>query len=522
MNHQKDTPLQRILQNSISHGQLQWREQRPVALAFEPADERFAWITDRGVRVGLFDRSEHTVEWLAPHPGRGSIRPIEIPDPYHAPTYQGGRIILQWWVTCCAGWRVDVGQPLPETFGIFSNPEAEKKPTTTWQLGPESGDCLTLTATHVHPLDDRIRGEHRAIITYDPLADSYVVEAAATLTAPDPYFAEFCNVYAAGLYDTRPDRKRFQNTIWSHPDGRFIRWPHNPVSYLTPGMNDYPGRRRISAPGFLGYFSDPYTNPVVEILAANHPTTSATCCNLYDEHLSCLPPTEKGADGVYHWEVSYRSLSVPPEIATVIADRAQRIDYGADTQRHDAMRCDPEPTDRDIGERLVHNPLFPAFYYGRVNDFEQPLPYNRTVPGCAMWASANEKSPTYWDDACGHSAARSIRLRCDAGSEKVSTTCFGPTPHFEPNTRYRISGWIRCEGCVGKGAAVRFNEVGFHATNDPARAQHVAGPVTGTCDWTYVEDVFTTGEGQLGWLYLDLDGEGMAWFDDVAFEECTD
>lgn len=81
-----------------SPAQLAARQAREVDLAFQRVDERFVWITDRGVRVGLLDLDEYTLEWVAPHPGQPPAWPAEIPPLYHAPTYQGGRIILQWWV----------------------------------------------------------------------------------------------------------------------------------------------------------------------------------------------------------------------------------------------------------------------------------------------------------------------------------------------------------------------------------------------------------------------------------------
>ena len=112
-----------------------------------------------------------------------------------------------------------------------------------------------------------------------------------------------------------------------------------------------------------------------------------------------------------------------------------------------------------------------------------------------------------------------IRLRgADAGGSVTATLSAGPSPHIYADKTYRISGWILCEGVTGPGARIRFSEIVFRP-RDPG-IDHFAGTATGTGDWTYFEQVFTSGPAaELGWLYLELDGPGQAWFDDIALEE---
>ena len=173
----------------------------------------------------------------------------------------------------------------------------------------------------------------------------------------------------------------------------------------------------------------------------------------------------------------------------------------------------------DSSRRRNYNPQFPSFYHGCVNDFERPIPYDRTVAGCFIWATHCPDGEVFWDDNCGHSGRRSIRLRGRGDGQVTGTRSSGPTPHLDGDTQYRISGWIRCQGVTGS-ARIRFDEVGFHPASG-ADPSHVAGPVSGTCEWTYVECVFRTPpDAQFGWLYLDLAGPGQAWFDDIALEEC--
>ncbi|MFA5865522.1 MAG: hypothetical protein WC975_12655 [Phycisphaerae bacterium] len=512
------TLLSTILENSTLRNQQIFLGEHGQNLRIEKVDERFIWILDGQTRIGLIDQTRSSLEWIAPHPGLCSIRPAEIPTVYHAPNFQGGRIIPQWWLTCGPGWRRDASMPLPEPFGIFKSGLGQKRPQTTWTFGSEKGGLLSMCACHRFKDDDRIRGEHRITIFYDFRLKSYVADVEAELTAPDPYLAEFCNLYAGGLYDNRPKFKRYQSTLWAHPDGRVIRWHHNPVSYLTPGMNDEHGERRIAANGFLGYFSDPYTNPMVQIVACNHPVAAATCCNLYDEHLICHTPSPM-SEGHYSWKVRYRFFSVHPDQAEQITRRSELIHFGVDTHRYDAVLSEPDRTDLVLGDYIVYNPRFPGFYYNKVNDFETAIPYESTEIASLIWASHCPEHEAYWDSSCGHSGHRSIRLRGRPGRLVRTRLAGGPTPHITPKQRYRLSGWTRCQNVVGKGACIRFDEIGMHA--DPPKADHVAGPVNNSTDWTYIEKVFTTlPDADLGWLYLELEGLGQAWFDDIALEEC--
>jgi|GEM_PF-556751 len=514
------TTILSLLESASSSGQIRQRAQRDIDLRFQEVDQRFVWITDREVRIGLVDREYATLEWIAPHPGVAPMRPAEIPADYHAPTYQGGRIVLQWWVDHGEGVRRDAAEPLPEPIGVLKIHPQSRRPRTAFTFETARGEELFLHATHHYEGDDRIIGTHHVTIRYDPMIDSYVAEVEATLEAPDPYFAEFCNFYAGGVYDNRPSSKRRQCTVWQHPDGRFVRWSHNPVGYLTPGMNDIHGERRIADGGFLGYFSDPYTNPVVEVMRASPPAFGATCCNIYDEHLCCLPPTQREGEN-YHWHARYRFFSVHPPTAQQVVLQSQAVRLNVDSDRYDAVRNEPDRTDWDLGRYLVYDPQFPGFYYGRVNDFEQPIPHDRTVVGNLIWASNCPDSPVYWDDDCGHSGHRSIRLQNEESEQVVSTRIAGgPTPHIDANQRYRLSGWIRCEQVRGRGAVIRFDEIG-HRTRDGIQAEHATDPIIGTTDWTYVEHIFTASPtGQCAWLHLELDGVGRAWFDDIAIETC--
>jgi hypothetical protein len=523
------TVLSRLLDRLTSPSQLAHRAGRQVDLALDVIGDRFIWVTDHGERVGLIDKDEAILEWIAPHPGIDAPGPRAVPAVYHAPTFLGGRIIAQWWLSDMMGldrlpgqpWRLAPDDP-PAPNNDIEDRIKKIKPKMVFQFDDASGDTLQFTITQSFEHDATISAEHRFTLSYDPLADSYVADVTATMECPNHYLVECCNFYTGGVYDNRPDRKRHQCTIWSHPDGRFVRWPHNPVGYTTPGMNG--DERQIgSAPedadggAFMGYFTDPHTNPVLEFLDCNFDLFGATCCNIYDEHLVCLPP--EGYTGARReWRTRFRLYSLLPEMAAQIVRVSELIDYGVDTEHPNPIVTEPGWDDHAASRRWNYNPQFPAFYYGCVNDFESPVPYDQTIAGNFIHAKLCEQDPVYWDRACGHSGSSSIRLRGTSDGEMTGTRTSGPSPHIDPDTQYRLSGWIKCEDATGTGAQIRVDEIGFKQVD--LRNRHIAGPVNGTCDWTYVDVTFLTpADAQFGWLYLDLEGPGQAWFDDIAFEK---
>ncbi len=518
------TLLQTYMTNCTDRSKLAQRRERSVHLHLVEVDVRFMWIMDGDTRIGLIDRDEAVVEWIAPHPERHSARPAEIPPLYHAATFQGGRVIAQWWLVDMMGYDRLPGAPYrvkgdaePARFSTDEQAVRKAKPKMVWRVDVDRGQQLVFTIEQTFESNDAIRGRHQFTIEYDALADSYVADIHAELNAPNHYLVECANFYAGGVYDNRPEMKRYHSTIWAHPDGRLVRWPHNPVSYMTPGMNDPDGERAIAAGGFLGYFDDPHGSPVMEIVSANCNMAGATCCNIYDEHLICLP--DEGYTGQPRtWQVHMRMFSVLPSLATQIVDESQVINFGVDPEHPNPININSDWHKNDLSRRLNYNPRFPRFYYDQVNDFETPVPYDQPVVGCCIFASEHPDAAIHWDSERGHSGTRSIRLTGPTDGGLVQTAGYGPTPHIYPDTEYRVSGWICCQDVTGAGAQIRFDEIGLRP-REP-HMSHVAGPICGTCDWTYFETVFrTTSEAQFGWLYLELNGVGVAWFDDVAVEE---
>ena len=92
----------------------------------------------------------------------------------------------------------------------------------------------------------------------------------------------------------------------------------------------------------------------------------------------------------------------------------------------------------------------------------------------------------------------------------------------EPNTDYVLSGWINTENVQGDGHGALLN-VQQLAADD---VNVMAGPVTGTSDWTQVEWTFNSGENDVLTVNCSLGGwgksTGTAWFDDLSLVPAGD
>lgn len=84
---------------------------------------------------------------------------------------------------------------------------------------------------------------------------------------------------------------------------------------------------------------------------------------------------------------------------------------------------------------------------------------------------------------------------------------------LQPGTRCRFSAWIRTEGAGVRAWLVLY----FLDARGAIIAQPASPPVQGTCDWSQREVQATVPEQPAcALLYLECQGSGRAWFDDVA------
>ncbi len=156
--------------------------------------------------------------------------------------------------------------------------------------------------------------------------------------------------------------------------------------------------------------------------------------------------------------------------------------------------------DSGVAVNLLPNPSFEETAPGGVRGWKSRAWQGEEI---ARWSVA--------------SAGRSGKQCLSIGSEQGADAAWSTTVTAQPNTFYRLSGWIKTKGLRGAvGALLNIQNM-----------QHVrTSRVTGTKDWTRVSTIFRTGEKtelEINCLFGGWGlSTGQAWYDDVALEPITD
>jgi alpha-N-arabinofuranosidase len=113
----------------------------------------------------------------------------------------------------------------------------------------------------------------------------------------------------------------------------------------------------------------------------------------------------------------------------------------------------------------------------------------------------------------GRTGGKCVMIQSDKGGD-VSWTA---KVEVEPNSTYRLSGWIRTKGLKpGSGRGAQLN---VHELQSSART----AAVTGTAGWTRVETLVRTGDRRQIAVNCLFGGwgqsTGQAWFDDISLEK---
>ncbi len=113
----------------------------------------------------------------------------------------------------------------------------------------------------------------------------------------------------------------------------------------------------------------------------------------------------------------------------------------------------------------------------------------------------------------GRTGTYCLSIRSEAGTDAAWST----TVSLQPNTFYRLSGWIKTENVRGAVGAL-LNIQNMQQVRTP--------PVTGTNGWTQIATIFRTGETtevEVNCLFGGWgESTGQAWYDDVAIEPLAD
>lgn len=120
------------------------------------------------------------------------------------------------------------------------------------------------------------------------------------------------------------------------------------------------------------------------------------------------------------------------------------------------------------------------------------------------------------EEAKGRSESRCVAIESHEGAD----ASWSQSVAVEPDTRYRLTVWIKTENLVantGFGAQVNFHELGMEGKTVPLH---------GTNDWTRLETTFESGSHRSLLVNLLFGGfgrsTGKAWFDDVTLVRVDD
>lgn len=131
----------------------------------------------------------------------------------------------------------------------------------------------------------------------------------------------------------------------------------------------------------------------------------------------------------------------------------------------------------------------------------------RGVAGWVTRAWQGDEAVCWSVTSPGRDGGQCVSIASKEGGDAAWST----TVAVQPNTFYRLSGWIRTDGVKGAvGALLNIQNM-----------QHVrTEPVTGTADWTHVSTIFRTMEETRVEINCLFGGwgksTGQAWYDDVC------
>ncbi|MGI9518403.1 MAG: DUF1553 domain-containing protein [Pirellulaceae bacterium] len=119
------------------------------------------------------------------------------------------------------------------------------------------------------------------------------------------------------------------------------------------------------------------------------------------------------------------------------------------------------------------------------------------------------------EDAFAHTGDRCVKIHSENGADASWSFRVG----LKPNTRYRLSAWIKTENIAAGGYGAQLN---LHELQHEGKSP----PLKGTNDWQEVVSEFNSGQHESLLVNLLFGGwgraTGTAWFDDVRLVELSE
>ncbi|MBU4366479.1 MAG: hypothetical protein L6437_02995 [Kiritimatiellae bacterium] len=359
---------------------------------------------------------------------------------------------------------------------------------------PRSGAELHLRITGKFLEGQHIQYDVR--VFYDPQRVQYRFFFDAEAWKIRSTGGEPINMMLAGALTDTAEKRRWTHSLWADPQDQVKRLMHSNALFNATDYGDSTGRWRTkNAPltgAWIAYAAHPEFNPAMLIREANAPIQFATCSQLFDEHLIWQSAgLDELDEGYFHFVMRTEFVNLPAALA----------------QEFLAGAMDP-PRPARWRTKLIALP----FHMGVENSFETSAdPWE--PEDCPIIVL---EDMACWADDAAHSGSRSLKLTGEAFHHWKTLMPVGAVCSVQPNSRYRLSGWIKTEG-VERFARLELASYEYTYNNiiDITHSAHVAGDT----DWTYVETDLDTGDEAYVMPRLSLYARGTAWFDDVKLEK---
>ncbi|MHB9024699.1 MAG: hypothetical protein ACYC7E_11085 [Armatimonadota bacterium] len=451
--------------------------------------EEFLIIYDGDVLVAVMSREYVLIEIREFYPDGRHHSSFEITRPYHAPHMRGCFL--------CAYWRI--------------GGSARVTSSSLDIACSNGGEELLIRIDEQFETDEWGLQEWR--FYFDRALGCYAVDVRAELALHQPKLTEPTDLHAEGLGEPWPEASTLPETFWSNRDGGITFFSHNPLLPNTPGNMDWTGRRRVPVGGFFGLGCRPASNPVLEILSCSTNAIGfGTCSCFYDEHLWLGCPTRIEEDGKYHWRIQYRVVSIPEEFARSIVDQAERLDLALNDEEYDSWSY--LNSIRAAGRQVQPFHETPPCALWTINDCEQALDANTYFPGLYWAFHAQPFGRSTWDRTVGYQSTSSIRLESRSPEARIEVGPTGPSIKVAPDQAFLFTAMVKTRLRPGAHATLKVWRFTLGRYDCPA--PHVSEAVAEEADWTRVElYVPPCPEPHISFS-LHLDGEGLAWFDDIG------
>jgi len=354
-------------------------------------------------------------------------------------------------------------------------------------------------------------------LTYDSAIQSYVYDIRTRLKirpgsedfvlSRDNRGLEFGDILPAGANDCFPPRgkKKYTHILYMGTDRKLYNRPQN--RHLGPekkGIFYSPG-------GFLAFAAEKQGNPAVEFLGdTGSLAVSEICWAMYDVHFKFRREAQAGLiEKGRPLEIHYRFFSLGHEKA----EKMLAMSSPDPVLEHPMVRC-------------------PVFIEDGINFFEPSDEYRRPSD---KWFWQMSDTSCYWDWNRGCRKRGSLAISREekenggegcTGMGSRGKSCWelyaiGKTSSI--TGRYEIRAMVKTLEVKGRAymAWQIKNICGETESIEPSGENvEISESVSGTTDWKEIR--IETGEnrnGNLGGLYLVMEGSGRCWFDEVQVRQ---